>query len=195
MRIAIVRHGPTDWNAQGRIQGMLDSPLSETGRLLFSRLSPPVGFADAVAYTSPLSRARESAALLGFKNPIVDARLAEHGWGRWEGLTRDEILARDGADAFVRAGAGVAFTPPGGERTSDLVARVRSFLLAVSKEARDAIAVTHRGVLRSAYAIATGWEMLTPMPDALDLSKALVLSLEADGTAAIAEMNVPIPER
>jgi broad specificity phosphatase PhoE len=191
MRIALLRHGPTDWNAQGRIQGTLDLPLSEAGQAHVSRLLPPAGFADATAYTSPLIRAHDTATLLGL-HPIVDPRLAEHGWGEWEGLTREEILARDGADAFVRAGAGLAFTPPGGERTSDLVARVRSFLFSVAKSQRDAIAVTHRGVLRSAYAIASGWEMLTPMPDALDLSKALVLSLERDGSASIAALNVAL---
>jgi probable phosphoglycerate mutase len=194
MRIALLRHGPTDWNAQGRIQGTQDPPLSQAGRTLVSRLLPPRGFADATAYTSPLVRARDTATLLGL-HPIVDPRLAEHGWGRWEGMTREEILARDGADAFVRAGTGLAFTPPDGERTSDLVARVRSFLFSVAKSERDGIAVTHRGVLRSAYAIATGWEMLAPMPDALDLSKALVLYLDASGTASIAELNVALQER
>jgi broad specificity phosphatase PhoE len=195
MKIALIRHGPTEWNAQGRIQGTLDLPLSEAGHALVSQLSPPAGFADASAYTSPLLRARQTATLLGLAHAAVDARLAEHHWGQWEGMTREEILARYGTDAFVRAGSGPAFTPPAGERTSDLVARVRSFLSAVGAQKRDAIAVTHRGVLRGAYAIATGWDMLTPMPDALDLSKALVLSLEADGTASIAALNVPMRER
>ncbi len=195
VKIAFVRHGPTEWNAQGRIQGRLDMPLSAEGRAKMAKLGPPEGFAHARAYSSPLGRARETAALLGFPNPILDERLAEHHWGRWEGLTREEILARDGEDAFVRAGSAVDFTPPGGERTADLIARVRSFLDDVAKIDSDAIAITHRGVLRSAYTIATGWKMLTPMPDALDLSKALVLELAPDGSVKIAALNVALNER
>ena len=195
MRIAFVRHGPTEWNAQGRIQGRLDMPLSAEGRTKMAKLGPPEGFASARAYASPLGRARETAALLGFPDPILDARLAEHHWGRWEGLTREEILARDGEDAFTRAGSGADFTPPEGERTADLIARVASFLVDVAKTNEDAIAITHRGVLRSAYTLATGWKMLTPMPDPLDLSKALVLELASDGTAKIAELSVPFTAR
>lgn len=195
MQIAFVRHGPTDWNAQGRIQGRLDMPLSAEGRAKMARLGPPEGFAQARAYSSPLGRARETAALLGFANPILDERLVEHHWGRWEGLTRDEILARDGKDAFERAGSGADFTPPEGERTADLIARVRSFLDDVAKTDQDAIAISHRGVLRSAYTLATGWKMLTPMPDQLDLSKALVLELARDGSAKIAALNMPLSAR
>ena len=195
MKLALIRHGPTEWNAQGRIQGTRDLPLSDAGRALFARLAPPSDFVHAQAYTSPLWRARESAALLGLSNPRIDARLTEHNWGRWEGMTREEILAHDGADAFQRAGTGIDFTPPGGESTSALIERVRDFLTGIARGEKDAIAVAHRGVLRSAYALATGWQMLTPMPDALDLSKALVLSLEPNGSIAIEALNVPLEER
>lgn len=195
MRIALIRHGPTAWNAQGRIQGKRDEPLSEEGRRLFATLLPPPGFENVRAFVSPLGRARETASLLGLSNPTIDERLAEHDWGQWEGLTREEILARDGKDAFVRAGPGIDFTPKGGERTADLLARVRSFLSDVAKSSTDAVAVTHRGILRSAYAIATGWEMLTPMPDALDLTKALILSLDDAGQAKITALNVGLSQK
>ena len=194
MRIALIRHGPTAWNAEGRIQGKRDVPLSDEGRKLFAMLLAPPGFERARAFVSPLGRARETASLLGLANPTIDERLAEHDWGQWEGLTREEILARDGKDAFLSAGSGIDFTPRGGERTVDLIARVRNFLSDVAKSSTDAVAVTHRGILRSAYAIATGWEMLTPMPDALDLSKALVLSLDAR-QVRIAALNVPLGEK
>jgi len=195
VRIALIRHGPTAWNAEGRIQGKRDVPLSDEGRKLFATLLPPPGFEHARAFVSPLGRARETASLLGIENPTIDERLAEHGWGQWEGLTREEILARDGKDAFVRAGSGIDFTPRGGERTADLIARVRGFLSDVAKSSPDAVAITHRGILRSAYAIATGWEMLTPMPDALDLTKALILSLDGGGQTAIAALNVPLDQK
>lgn len=195
MKVALIRHGPTAWNEQGRIQGRIDIPLSAAGRAKMERLGPPEGFPFRHAYSSPLRRARETAALLGLADPILDGRLAEHDWGKWEGLTRPEILARDGEDAFARAGTGIDFMPPGGEPTRDLVARVRAFLSDVGKHDDNAVAVTHRGVLRSAYAIATSWDMLTPMPEALDLTRALILSLDGDGGVAIAVLNAPLSAR
>ena len=195
MRIALIRHGPTDWNAQKRVQGRIDMPLSEEGRAKMANLLPPAGFETARPFTSPQLRARQTAALLRLENPTLDARLAEQNWGTWEGLTRAEMLARDGEDAFVRAGRGVRFRPPGGESTGELQARVVSFLADAAKLPQGAIAVTHMGVLRTAYALATGWDMSAPMPDELDLAAALVLSLDADGTAKIAELNAALRVR
>ena len=192
MRIALIRHGPTDWNAQKRVQGSIDMPLSVEGQAKMARLLPPVGFETARPFVSPKLRARQTAALLGLENPKLDARLAEQNWGSWEGLTREEMLARDGADAFARAGRGLYFRPPGGESTGELQARVASFFADAAKLPQDAVAVTHMGVLRTAYALATGWDMSAPMPDELDLAAALVLALDAAGTATIAELNVPL---
>jgi len=195
LRIAFLRHGPTDWNAEGRIQGSIDMPLSAAGRAKMAGLLPPQGFETARAFTSPLLRARETAALLGLINAVPDARLAEHHWGEWEGMTREEILARDGADAFVRAGSAIDFTPKGGESTRALLARVADFIADVTQGEGDAIAIAHRGVLRSAYTLATGWDMATAMPEKLDLSGALILAVEADGVPRIAAMNVALRGR
>jgi probable phosphoglycerate mutase len=110
-------------------------------------------------------------------------------------MTRDEMLAQGGEDAFVRAGRGLQFRPPGGESTGELQARVQSFLADAAKLPQDAVAVTHMGVLRTAYALATGWDMSTPMPAELDLTAALVLSLDSGGKPAIAELNAPLRVR
>jgi probable phosphoglycerate mutase len=195
LRIALIRHGATEWNAQKRVQGRIDMPLSDEGRAKMAQLLPPLGFETARPFCSPQLRALETAALLGLENPTLDARLAEQNWGDWEGLTREDMLARDGEDAFTRAGRGLSFRPPGGESTGELQARVESFLAEVAKLPQDAIAVTHMGVLRTAYALATGWDMSTPMPAELDLSAALVLALDANGTAAIAELNAALRVR
>ena len=189
MRIALVRHGPTLWNVQGRIQGKTDIALSDDGAAQMARLRLPRNFSYARAFVSPLQRARQTAALLGIENPVIDARLAEHDWGRWEGLTREEILARDGPDALSYSG--LELHPPGGESMRDFIARVTAFLRDAAAGEGDAVAVTHRGVMRAAYVIATGWNMATPMPPELDLSKILVL----DGTLAIATLNVPLEAR
>lgn len=195
MKLALIRHGPTDWNAQGRVQGTIDIPLSEEGKAKMAALSPPKGFETVCAYSSPKLRARQTAICLGLKNPKLDPRLTEQNWGDWEGLTRDEMLARDGDDAFTRSGRGLAFRPPGGESTGELHARLQSFFSDVAKADEDAVAVTHMGVLRAAYVLATGWDMSAPMPAELDLKAALILALAPDGTPSIAELNAPLQVR
>lgn len=195
MKLALLRHGPTDWNAQGRVQGTIDIPLSEEGKARMSALLPPEGFEGAVVYSSPKLRARQTAACLGLKGIRYEPRLSEQDWGDWEGLTRAEMLARDGADAFERFGRGVAFRPPHGESTGELHARVQSFFVDIGARGEDAIAVTHMGVLRAAYVLATGWDMSAPMPAELDLKCALVLAIAADGTPTLGQLNVPLRDR
>jgi broad specificity phosphatase PhoE len=193
--LALIRHGPTEWNAQKRVQGSIDIPLSEAGRVRMAGLLPPKGFETVRAFASPRIRARQTAALLGIENPIIDDRLAEQNWGQWEGLTREQMLARDGQDAFERAGRGLAFRPPGGESTAEVHARVESFFWDVAQGAEDAVAVSHMGVLRAAYALAAGWDMSAPMPSDLDLGAALVLELAPGGPASIARLNAPLQLR
>jgi probable phosphoglycerate mutase len=190
LRLALLRHGPTDWNVAGRIQGHTDIPLSDAGLARMAALRFPLHVTRI--YASPMLRTRQTADALGLAAPIHDARLMEQNWGVWEGLTRDEILARDGADAFIKAGSnqGEAFRPGGGESTGELHARVASFLKDVAQGESDAVAVTHLGVLRAAYTLATRWDMATPMPAELDVSRILVLTLEADGMPKIEQLNL-----
>ena len=104
-------------------------------------------------------------------------------------------MARDGEDAFTRAGLKLRFRPPGGESTEELHDRVAAFMKDVARENSDAIAVAHMGVLRAAYTLATGWDMSAPMPPDLDISKALILSLASDGVPTIHALNVDLPAR
>jgi broad specificity phosphatase PhoE len=190
LRIAFLRHGPTEWNVAGRVQGHTDIALSDAGLAKMAALRLP--FTPGRIYASPMLRARQTAQALGLENPILDARLMEQNWGAWEGLTRDEILSRHGADALVKAGSerGEAFRPGNGESTGELHARVASFLREVALERSDAVAVAHLGVLRAAYTLATGWDMATPMPAELDISKILLLSLNATGAPRIEQLNL-----
>ena len=104
--IYLVRHGETEWNRAGRVQGHLDLPLTEIGReqarqagaTLASLLEGEPPF---LLLASPLGRAQASARLiLEALGPTIaewrtDDRLREISWGRWEGLTRAEIAARE----------------------------------------------------------------------------------------------------
>ena len=195
MNLALLRHGRTEWNAAGRVQGHIDIPLSEEGFAeLASRRLP---FCFPRSYASPMLRARQTAQALGLADPILDARLMEQNWGAWEGLTRAEILTRDGEDAFVKAGSnkGESFRPGGGESTGELHARVADFLKDVARQDSDAVVVAHLGVLRAAYTLATGWDMATPMPADLDVSKILLLSLDAGGMPKIGVLNLDFTAR
>src|ERR1700761_8360328 len=113
MKLALLRHGPTEWNAAGRVQGHTDIPLSDAGLAKMRGLAIPEPFSAARVYASPLLRTRQTADALGLASPILDARLMEQNWGRWEGLSRDQIVAKEGADVFVRHGVAGAFHPPG----------------------------------------------------------------------------------
>ena len=195
MRICFLRHGPTEWNALGRIQGHTDIPLSEAGLTKMRGLLPPPGFESARVFASPLTRTRQTAQALGLKEPIFDARLKEQHWGHWEGLDSKGILARDGADAYANAGVKLDFRPPGGESTGELHQRVSEFFKDVAQQSGEAIVVTHLGVLRAAYTLATNWAMDRPMPPDLDLACALIVSLDEKGAPTLAALNVALPPR
>jgi len=195
MKLALLRHGPTEWNAAGRVQGHTDIPLSDAGFAKMAALRLPV--AVTRVYASPMLRARQTVQALGLENPVLDARLMEQNWGTWEGLTRAEILSRHGADAFVKAGSdrGEAFRPGGGESTGELHAWVAAFLKDAAHGDSDAVGIAHLGVLRAAYTLATGWDMTAPMPAELDVSKILLLSLDAKGQPTIERLNLEFSPR
>jgi len=197
MRVALLRHGPTEWNAQKRIQGSVDTPLSVEGFAKMRGLLPPEGFEGARRYCSPKLRARQTAECLGLLDPIYDERLVEQNWGEWEGLTRAEMLVRDGEDAFEKAGAtrGIEFRPPGGESTGEVHARLQSFFNDIAPKNEDAIVVAHAGILRAAYALSTGWDLSAPYPEGLDLTCSLVLTLASDGVPSVSALNVPLRMR
>src|SRR5262245_39005838 len=101
MDILFVRHGESENNAAGRLQGSNDSPLTEKGRSQAATLAGYLiekDFRWTAAYASPLSRARETAEIIasrtGFSKPVIDPDLAEVSVGSLEAMTRDEIGAR-----------------------------------------------------------------------------------------------------
>jgi broad specificity phosphatase PhoE len=93
-RLLLVRHGETDWNAEGRLQGHTDRPLSDYGRRQALQLADELESEDFEAiYSSDLARARETAEIVGrrLELPVeLDPDLREKDWGAWEGLTSVE---------------------------------------------------------------------------------------------------------
>ena len=163
--IYLMRHGETLWNSENRLQGQMDSPLTARGqdqvravaRLLREEIGDPTRFA---VISSPLGRARHSAELacgeLGLPPEAIreDARLKEVAFGRWEGLTFDEIAARDPERWRQRQRDRWGFVVPGGESYAQLSRRAGAWFAEQDAEAR-LIVVCHGGVrrvLRGAYA-------------------------------------------
>ena len=149
-RLLLVRHGETDWNAEGRLQGQTDRPLSDYGRRQARELAGDLEHEALEAiYSSDLARARETAEIVGERLdlPVVlDPDLREKDWGTWEGLSAVE---RDRVE-FV------------GEPTEAHQERMLRALRRISDRHpgdRRVLVVTHGGSMRRVQVAAMGMAM------------------------------------
>lgn len=150
-RLFLVRHGESTYNAEGRLQGQADPPLSPRGRAEAEALAQVLdGAAAARVISSDLVRARETAALLGHPEAPTDARLREIDVGEWQGRMLSEFPT--GPEFSWRGGP---IVPPGGEAWSELVARVGAVVDELMADG-PWIAVAHGGVVRAAVTHLTG---------------------------------------
>lgn len=179
--ICLVRHGPTAWNREGRLQGNRDIPLDEEGRREVALWRMPPGFADAVVLVSPACRARATAMILGLAHAQIEPRLREMSWGDYEGRTIDELRCQEGAAFTDLEARGLDFCAPGGETPRQVMARLQAVLCEVALQAKPAVLVAHKGVLRAAMVLATGWSMLGKPPLRLRQDRAVVGKLGAEG--------------
>jgi probable phosphoglycerate mutase len=157
-----MRHGQTQWNAEGRFQGRSDNSLAESGRRQaegngrklrahFNRLA--LEPSHIAAYVSPLRRARETldavAAEMGIPESRIniDPRLAEASFGRWEGMTTLEVKARFPAERRQRNADRWRFDLHGGDSYADLAHRMESFLSDLDPGG-PALLVSHAGNIK-----------------------------------------------
>jgi probable phosphoglycerate mutase len=157
--VLLIRHGPTEWNASGRIQGRADPSLSAHGRAEVARWRLPPDWSAARLLSSPLRRARETAELLTGRTPAIEHRLIEMDWGRFQGRRLAEL--RDAAPAAMAANEarGLDFRPPGGESPREVCARLQALLAELAEDGQPVVAVCHKGVIRATLVLATGWDM------------------------------------
>jgi broad specificity phosphatase PhoE len=154
--IYLIRHGETAFNAEGRFQGALDSPLTAHGRAQAAAVGATLAklvAADTPMVSSPLGRARETAELVRrtgrLSGPLlIDPRLAEISIGEWDGLTDEDIEfaypgARAGHDRWDWH-----FHAPGGETYDRFRTRLRDWLSAALAMDSPVIAVSHGGCSR-----------------------------------------------
>lgn len=160
-RLILVRHGETDWNREGRLQGAQDIPLNALGRIQAAEaagrlreLAP--GFATLDYVVSPMHRARETMEILGRELPLppdtarVEPRLRELTFGDWEGHTWRELRKSERELAQARERDKWGFVPPAGESYSMLAERIRPVL---QEFTRETVVVSHGGVARAILAL------------------------------------------
>ncbi len=155
LELWLIRHGETDWNSGGRVQGHSESALSELGRTQAKQLALRVAHTkfDRV-YCSDLDRAKQTA-LLAFpgRRLLLEPRLRELAGGVFEGKTVAEMTPaeRELRERIVQGD--IQARPAGGESYADLLLRVQEWLAELPLSGRIAC-VTHGGVIHTALRVA-----------------------------------------
>jgi broad specificity phosphatase PhoE len=197
-RLAIIRHGPTKWNAEKRLQGFTDIPLNLEGRRMVATWQLPAGLAGRRWVSSPLARALETARLMGAPAEIaLEPRLREINYGAWEGRTYADIEAEIGEARLLDMQAtGLAYAAPGGETRGDLHLRLADFLDEVAAVGEPVLAFAHQGVIRGLVAMALGWDYVGELPEPYAGLRIRAVVHEFDvapgGAVAIRELNLPL---
>ncbi|VXC22985.1 2,3-bisphosphoglycerate-dependent phosphoglycerate mutase [Microbacterium sp. 8M] len=164
--ITLVRHGQTDWNLEGRIQGSTDIPLNDTGRAQARDAARRLaGTPFDHVYASPLSRARETAEIiaseLGLPAPLITVGMREHEFGDAEGMLWDQYVERFRARREE---------VPGAETVPALTARALASLDRIALAARrrsaprveSVLICTHGGVIRALLEHVSGGTLPAP---------------------------------
>jgi probable phosphoglycerate mutase len=172
MRLCLIRHGETAWNAEQRLQGWTDIPLNPTGQAQAAAVARELTGIDFDAvYSSPLQRALHTAQAIAGGRPIVlEPRLRERHFGELQGLRRGEIAANFPAIQAELNARSPGYQPPGGESLQDFAARVLAVFKQLRQQHRQGqqiLVVAHGGVLDIAYRMASDQDLHSPRLHAL----------------------------
>jgi broad specificity phosphatase PhoE len=186
--IAFVRHGQTELNRGGRLQGRIDAPLSDLGSEQAAALarglaSEPV----ARVLSSPLRRARDTAAAIAARHGLVvevDDRLIEIDYGSWDG----RALADVSPDDWAAWRNDPEFAPPGGERLSDVTARAFSFCADVLTDDL-VVAVSHVSPIKAAVCTALRVDERVTWRMQLEVASVTRIGRRPDGSAYLIAFN------
>jgi probable phosphoglycerate mutase len=200
-RIFLVRHGETFWHAEHRYAGSSDVGLTENGFAQADRLARWAADADlAAVYSSPLSRARETAARSAEAAGValqVEPRFTEVDFAEGEGLTRDEMSSRF-PDALERFLAHPATSPlPGGEKGVDAAARFLEALVEVERAnaGQRVLIVAHATVIRLVLCRLVGIDLETYRQVFPEMPNTALTEIELDEPqpAALLRFNQQLP--
>lgn len=181
IRLGLIRHGHTDWNRSGRIQGRTDVPLDQAARIELSAKELPPPWDQTALYSSPLSRAVETARLIADREPLTVPELIEMDWGKWEGQRGLDL--RGDPDSGFRdiEDWGWGFRPPAGESPSEVWQRLHPWLNSLKT---DGVAICHIGTMRVILAKAYGWDFNGPAPFQIKRNRLYVVELENENLTA-----------
>jgi broad specificity phosphatase PhoE len=154
MILLLIRHGESEFNAQGRIQGQLDVALTETGRKQAAALAERLAGEqiDAI-FASPLARAYQTAQAISARTGHeirTDERLKEINAGVFQGLTREEMIARYPDQELRWTAREPDFRVTGGETRRELMERGRAALEAIRETGLKRVAVVSHGAILAA---------------------------------------------
>jgi probable phosphoglycerate mutase len=192
----LLRHGPTEWTAARRLQGRSDIPLSAGGRSMVATWQLPDRAVQSEWISSPLARAIETSEILRRRyhpgrDLLIEPRLAEMSFGEWEGHTLTDLRSIHGPAMAEWEGRGLDFRAPGGESPRNVQDRLRPWLEEMATKNNDVLAITHKGVMRALYAIASGWEMRGKPPHRLADNVVHQLELDRAGLRIVA-LSIPL---
>lgn len=158
-RAALIRHYPTAWNKEQRLQGRSDIPLTEDARETLRALRLPGEWRSARIVSSPLCRAVETAGFLAEGRPVVtDERLVELSFGVWEGRTASDLLS-DANSGFRPTHEWASDTKaPGGESAEEAWTRVRPALASLAEDPAPVVIVMHKALMRLILGHACNWQ-------------------------------------
>lgn len=193
MRLILLRHAETEWNAQNRIQGRADIPLSASGRDDARTWILPLALSPGRWVTSPMTRAIQTADAMGV-TATIEPSLIEMDWGTWEGETLPSLRQRLGQAFGDNEDRGLDFTPPDGESPRMVQARVMPWLQSLASEPADVGVIAHKGVIRAIVALAANWDMLGKPPARVSSGSAQIIGISEAGTMTLEATDVRLSE-
>lgn len=161
VRFLIIRHGQTDYNAQGRVQGQIDIPLNELGKWQAERVGERLkNYELSGIFASDLSRAHDTAKAVAQHHPhltlLTNELLREVAYGVFEGMAIGEIEHTYPEEYLQWREGDIGYAPPGAENIYDQRARANQALIWVREHCTDAngtiVIVTHGTIERSLVA-------------------------------------------
>lgn len=192
--LACIRHGKTEWNLARKIQGRTDIPLCDAGRAEFATRRIPNALQSATVYTSPLTRAQETAQLLNLPAYHTTDALLEMHWGEWEGQVFKQIRRKIPTQLRLNEMKGIDFCPPGGESPKIVQRRLTPWLKTLSHQPGPVIAITHHGVMRALFSLAFHWNMVGECPITFDWQQIQLFKIKPDGSLARSIKQVPFEQ-
>jgi len=195
--IGLLRHGITLWNEEKRIQGSMDSPLSEHGKEVtkaWARQLVSEKWDRIVA--SDLKRVRETVTILNtsLKLPLFfEPRLREMHWGSWEGLPIKDIYSQEATLVEEMVQAGWEFRPPQGESRKEALTRAKIGINnAVSRWSGEKILVVcHLGIIKCLICDSVGSSFLPGETPSISKDSLHLLEVE-NARISCLKLNIPL---